>query len=306
MLIKKTIVLTDGVNAIGHLSIIRVGNETGAKLTLAKPYDGLQLAIKMGNKAQENYMISGLKSEYVLKGMVEPNDQIGVKILGENGMVASGGIREIVSEKSPYFEENIAQSENAKTSNIEQLKTDNKEPIIAENEREIGEIQEPKEVENTDQEQAEIVQEKVVESIKSNPDTAKDETLKVEQKEEDKSSPIITPFKSIKGENFYRNVKGKLNEIMTVNPREKKLEELIPDSKWVRVYYDKGEYYVVGILTEDGEVTFLAYGVPGVKRVKPPKDAEELCDFVEVESSIGEGYWIMFQNAKNGEIVKSL
>ncbi len=306
MLIKKTIVLTDGVNAIGHLSIIRVGNETGAKLTLAKPYDGLQIAIKMGNKAQENYMISGLKSEYVLKGMIEPNDQIGVKILGENGMVASGGIREIVSEKMPCAEENIAQSENAKTSNIEQPKTDNREPIIAENEREIGEIQEPKEVENTDQEQAEIVQEKVVESIKSNPDTAKDETLKVEQKEEDKSSPIITPFKSIKGENFYRNVKGKLNEIMTVNPREKKLEELIPDSKWVRVYYDKGEYYVVGILTEDGEVTFLAYGVPGVRRVKPPKDAEELCDFVEVESSIGEGYWIMFQNAKNGEIVKSL
>lgn len=306
MLIKKTIVLTDGVNAIGHLSIIRVGNETGAKLTLAKPYDGLQLAIKMGNKAQENYMISGLKNEYVLKGMVEPNDQIGVKILGENGMVASGGIREIVSEKMPYFEENIAQSENAKTSNIEQPKTDNREPIIAENEKEIGEIQEPKEVENTDQEQAEIVQEKVVESAKSNPDTVQDETLKVEQKEEDKSSPIITPFKSIKGENFYRNVKGKLNEIMTVNPREKKLEELIPDSKWVRVYYDKGEYYVVGILTEDGEVTFLAYGVPGVKRVKPPKDAEELCDFVEVESSIGEGYWIMFQNAKNGEIVKSL
>ena len=281
MLIKKTIVLSDGVNAVGHLSLVRVGSETGAKITLTKSYDGAHLAIKLGSKEQENHKITGLKTEFKLINNVEPNDKIGVLILGENGVLASGGIKEIVSLKLPK-EDVDKVLENAP---LEQPKIEETAPIIEEIEQETA--------------SEEVVEEKVEEA------DAEIEEVDLER-EEVKVEPVISPFRSIKGENFYRSIKGKLNEIMTANPRERKLEELIPDSKWVRVYYDKGEYYVVGVLTEDGEVTFLAYGVPGVKSVKPPKDAEELCDFVEVESSIGDGYWVMFQNAKNGEIMKSI
>ena len=281
MLIKKTIVLSDGVNAVGHLSLVRVGSETGAKITLTKSYDGAHLAIKLGSKEQENHKITGLKTELKLINNVEPNDKIGVLILGENGVLASGGIKEIVSLKLPK-EDVDKVLENAP---LEQPKIEETAPIIEEIEQETA--------------SEEVVEEKVEEA------DAEIEEVDIER-EEVKVEPVISPFRSIKGENFYRSIKGKLNEIMTANPRERKLEELIPDSKWVRVYYDKGEYYVVGVLTEDGEVTFLAYGVPGVKSVKPPKDAEELCDFVEVESSIGDGYWVMFQNAKNGEIMKSI
>lgn len=281
MLIKKTIVLSDGVNAVGHLSLVRVGSETGAKITLTKSYDGAHLAIKLGSKEQENHKITGLKTEFKLINNVEPNDKIGVLILGENGVLASGGIKEIVSLKLPK-EDVDKVLENAP---LEQPKIEETAPIIEEIEQETA---------------SEEVAEEIVEEA-----DAEIEEVDLER-EEVKVEPVISPFRSIKGENFYRSIKGKLNEIMTANPRERKLEELIPDSKWVRVYYDKGEYYVVGVLTEDGEVTFLAYGVPGVKSVKPPKDAEELCDFVEVESSIGDGYWVMFQNAKNGEIMKSI
>lgn len=290
MLIKKTIVLSDGVNAVGHLSIIRVGQETGAKLTLSKNFDGAYLMLKVGGKAQENFRVKGLKSEYKLIGNLEPNDLLGAVILGEGGVLASGGIRGMVSEKLP-------QKEEEKENPIIEIKEEKEEP--------------KKENEEPEQEETEQMEgvETVAEKSEGEKENSEGQSEQVEEEREEKErvvEPIITPFKSVKGEHFYRNIRGKLNEIMTANPREKKLEELIPDSKWVRVYYDKGEYYVVGILTEDGEVTFLAYGVPGVKRVKPPKDAEELCDFVEVESSIGEGYWIMFQNAKNGEIVKSI
>lgn len=281
MLIKKTIVLSDGVNAVGHLSLVRVGSETGAKITLTKSYDGAYLAIKLGAKEQENYKITGLKTEFKLNNNVEPNDKIGVLILGENGALASGGIKEIVSLKLPK-ESGDKVLEN---SSLEQPKIEEAEPIVEETEVES------------------IAEETEVETI---PEETQEEIEVALEGEEVKAESIVTPFRSIKGENFYRSIKGKLNEIMTANPRERKLEELIPDSKWVRVYYDKGEYYVVGVLTEDGEVTFLAYGVPGIKSVKPPKDAEELCDFVEVESSIGDGYWVMFQNAKNGEIMKSI
>lgn len=270
MLIKKTIILSDGVKAVGHLSIIRVGQETGAKLVLSVPYDGGYLGLKMGNKKQENFRIEGLKQEWTLLSSIEPNDQIGCIITRENKVVASGGLSGIVSEKieSEEEEENV----------VNQVK---EQPEVEEGEPKVEESECYQDV-DCEEDEGEIV------------------------KEEGGSEKEFNPFVQVKGENFYRSIKSKLNEIMTANPREKKLEELIPDSKWVRVYYEKGEYYVVGILTEDGEVTFLAYGVPGVRRVKPPKEAEELCDFVEVESSIGDGYWIMFQNAKSGEIVKSI
>ena len=106
-----------------------------------------------------------------------------------------------------------------------------------------------------------------------------------------------------KGENFYINIRGKLEEIMTINPECKELERLIPDSKWVKVYYDEDEYYVVGILTEEGAVKYLGYGVPGVEGIRPPKEAEELCDFLASDGE-EEGYWIMLQKADNGELVK--
>ncbi len=286
MLIKKTIVLSDGANAVGHLSLVRVGSETGAKLTLTKSYDGAYIAIKLGSKEQENHKILGLRTEFKLGVNMEPNDKIGALILGKDGVMASGGIKEIVSKK--LSEEKV--EEVAESVALEQPKVEETEPKREET------------TESVVEEKGENTRESLVEEVVANQEALKGE----EQEETVKAESIISPFKSVKGENFYRSIKGKLNEIMTANPREKKLEELIPDSKWVRVYYDKGEYYVVGVLTEDGEVTFLAYGVPGIKSVKPPKDAEELCDFVEVESSIGDGYWVMFQNAKNGEIMKSI
>ena len=106
-----------------------------------------------------------------------------------------------------------------------------------------------------------------------------------------------------KGENFYVNIRGKLEEIMTINPECKELGRLIPDSKWVKVYYDEDEYYVVGILTEEGAVRYLGYGVPGVEGIRPPKEAEELCDFLP-SGGEEEGYWIMLQKADNGELIK--
>ncbi len=298
MLIKKTIVLGDGTNAVGHLSLIRVGNETGAKLTLAKPFEGAYLMLKVGGKPQENFSIVGLKNEYALEGNVEPNDQIGALIVGKDGVLASGGLKGIVNEKLVEREkEEEANTTDSGEPKVE-LEGTKKEEIEAIKE-EIEAIVEESVGANEGGEEAEVEEGESQEvAVNEEENVVFEETVGVE--------PLITPFKNVKGENFYRNVRSKLSEIMTANPSEKKLEELIPDSKWVRVYYEKGEYYVVGILTEDGEVTFLAYGVPGVRSVKPPKDAEELCDFVEVESSIGEGYWVMFQNAKNGEIVKSI
>ena len=140
-------------------------------------------------------------------------------------------------------------------------------------------------------------------------ETAVKETQKVDKdKVKDKDDTVdlraaFSGFAFNKGENFYINIRGKLEEIMTINPECKELERLIPDSKWVKVYYDEDEYYVVGILTEEGAVKYLGYGVPGVEGIRPPKEAEELCDFLASDGE-EEGYWIMLQKADNGELVK--
>ena len=140
-------------------------------------------------------------------------------------------------------------------------------------------------------------------------ETVGKETQKVDKnKDKDKDDTIdlraaFSGFAFNKGENFYINIRGKLEEIMTINPECKELERLIPDSKWVKVYYDEDEYYVVGILTEEGAVKYLGYGVPGVEGIRPPKEAEELCDFLASDGE-EEGYWIMLQKADNGELVK--
>ena len=136
-------------------------------------------------------------------------------------------------------------------------------------------------------------------------ETAAKETQKVDKYKDDTVDlrAAFSGFAFNKGENFYINIRGKLEEIMTINPECKELERLIPDSKWVKVYYDEDEYYVVGILTEEGAVKYLGYGVPGVEGIRPPKEAEELCDFLASDGE-EEGYWIMLQKADNGELVK--
>lgn len=148
-----------------------------------------------------------------------------------------------------------------------------------------------------------------VDEEKKNEEAATETVVKETQKvDNDKDDTIdlraaFSGFAFNKGENFYINIRGKLEEIMTINPECKELERLIPDSKWVKVYYDEDEYYVVGILTEEGAVKYLGYGVPGVEGIRPPKEAEELCDFLASDGE-EEGYWIMLQKADNGELVK--
>ncbi len=104
--------------------------------------------------------------------------------------------------------------------------------------------------------------------------------------------------------NFYSTIQSRLDEIFIINPKETTLAELIPDSKWVRVYYDKNEYYVVGVLSENNVVTHIAYGVCGVAEVLPPAEARELCDFLPIDEA-GNGYWLMFQRSDSGAVIKN-
>ena len=200
------------------------------------------------------------------------------------------------------FADNV-QVEQADTGSAAEIEAEQAGADINEAEADEVSAAEEREAEPDDSATATVGEEKKNEEAAT--ETAGKEAQKVDKNKDDTVDlrAAFSGFAFNKGENFYINIRGKLEEIMTINPECKELERLIPDSKWVKVYYDEDEYYVVGILTEEGAVKYLGYGVPGVEGIRPPKEAEELCDFLASDGE-EEGYWIMLQKADNGELVK--
>ncbi len=109
------------------------------------------------------------------------------------------------------------------------------------------------------------------------------------------------------GNNFYYAVKPQIDEMFVCYPEEEILVSTVPNSKWVRVDAEDG-YYVVGLLYDENEPSFICYGVPQIKSdapVKAPPELQNMCVWlpVNVSESVS-GYWIIYQSAKTGEIIK--
>ncbi len=111
------------------------------------------------------------------------------------------------------------------------------------------------------------------------------------------------------GNNFYYAVKPQIDEMFVCYPEEKLLSESVPNSKWVRVDAEDG-YYVVGLLFDEDEPSFICYGVPQVRlgenvSKRAPAELENMCVWLPLgEGGEIEGYWMIYQSAKTGEIIK--
>ncbi len=313
MLIKKTVVLTSDV-AIGYITLVRVGDSVGIKVVLnSEPKGKLYLGLRVGGKPQINEEITSRRTEKEVKVDLAAMDDLGAVLIDASGAtVATGGKKEAVNTEKITEAFSLTEGAEAESDVTQTAQETDKVSEEAGETLSVGEASAP-----TYGASAAEDSETVESTVSEVTDTGIRETETVtEEKEETPASDPrtvkgfergnIPPFSANRGENFYRNIRSRLEEIMTANPREEELEKLIPESKWVKVFYDDEEYYVVGILSEAGEVTFLAYGVPGIEGIKPPKEAEELCDFLAIPGTVGEGYWLMFQNAKNGDIMKSI
>lgn len=102
---------------------------------------------------------------------------------------------------------------------------------------------------------------------------------------------------------FLGAISASLEELFSLYPAEERLAGVVPFSKWVRVPVESG-YYVVGVISDqEGVVRYLAYGVPDKDNASPP-DAYPACrGWLPLEED-GAGYWMMYQDAITGEIVK--
>lgn len=103
------------------------------------------------------------------------------------------------------------------------------------------------------------------------------------------------------GNNFYYAVKPQLDEMFVCYPEEKALNDSVPNSKWVHVD-DVDGYYVVGILYNESEPSYICYGVPSVSGTRPPQELENMC--VWLPTTGNQGYWVIYQSATNGSIIR--
>lgn len=108
------------------------------------------------------------------------------------------------------------------------------------------------------------------------------------------------------GTNFFYAVKPQLDEMFVRYPAEDRLNAIVPNSKWVRVDTDEGDYYVLGVLYDLSTPIFICYGIPGMRNVAPPREIADVCVWLPLSADEpdGGGFWIIYQSAENGKCVR--
>lgn len=125
-------------------------------------------------------------------------------------------------------------------------------------------------------------------------------------KMEDKIVPQ-EELESQKEESFFDGIKEQVETLFDKFPEDEILKEIIPESKWAKIDYEQtGEYYVVGLMYENGAIKYVCYGIPSVYGDEPPKELKGFAQWLPIDStkSEGFGYWITYQDAQTGENIK--
>jgi hypothetical protein len=99
-------------------------------------------------------------------------------------------------------------------------------------------------------------------------------------------------------------IADQIDELFDRYPREKNLETLINNSKWVKINTDEeNKHYVVGTIQENNDIKYICYGVPGNFNNEPPIELKNYSQWLPVDPQdpYNNGYWVMYQDADTGE-----
>ena len=105
---------------------------------------------------------------------------------------------------------------------------------------------------------------------------------------------------------FYNMIAEQLDELFDKFPREHNLENLIENSKWVKINHEEeNKYYVVGIINVDQDIKYICYGVPGSYYNEPPRELLGYSQWLPTDTlnPYENGYWVMYQDADSGDNV---
>lgn len=103
------------------------------------------------------------------------------------------------------------------------------------------------------------------------------------------------------GGDFYSRMEGDIKKIFATYPKEADLESAIVGSRFAKIEYGEGKYYVFGVLSVEGKPRYICYGVPAQNAQVPPPSLKELADYVPCK---GGGYWMTYQDAATGVSIR--
>ena len=107
-------------------------------------------------------------------------------------------------------------------------------------------------------------------------------------------------------ETFFETIAEQVENLFSSYPAESSLEELIPNSKWVKIDYENdGNFYVLGLIYEDITLKYICYGVPGTYANTAPNGLDSYSQWLptDINNPQDGGYWVMYQDALTGESV---
>lgn len=102
--------------------------------------------------------------------------------------------------------------------------------------------------------------------------------------------------------NFYGKIENQIEKIFETNQPDEVLEKIIPDSKFCKVSQGD-DFYVFGIIYENGKEKCICYGIPAEYSLVPPKEVEGFSQWLPIDADnyAGKGYWMTYQDAETGE-----
>lgn len=103
---------------------------------------------------------------------------------------------------------------------------------------------------------------------------------------------------------FYERNKQKLDALMEDNAHEETIEKLLPSSKFVRINVENSDkYYCVGLI---GKPDYICYAVPAHYTPEPPEELDGYCQWLPLDEKqpMGDGYWLIYQDAVTGESIE--
>lgn len=105
---------------------------------------------------------------------------------------------------------------------------------------------------------------------------------------------------------YFDTVKDYFDEIFAdYDEAQDTMREMIPNSRWQKVQYNGNDgYCLIGLILdyESNEPLYICYGVPGENSASVPGTLQNYCQWLPA-SSPGDGYWMMYQDAKTGETI---
>lgn len=99
---------------------------------------------------------------------------------------------------------------------------------------------------------------------------------------------------------FYEKMKPEIEGLLSAYPACEELERAIEGSRFVKINYGDGKFYVFGIIYSDGVPRYICYGLPSSDPDDPPESMRGISSFFPAGSASGTGFWIMYQDADTG------